>query len=807
MIASGRRSTYVRLVSVAAWITGLALVAACNAAPDDAALSSEMAATQPGPSVVAPAPPTVSGVPGVPGVAATHGQVNVLELERWETTHPWALQEPGEEVHAPYGRPKRPTSAPMRMDDPQALELFAPVAPLGKTPPLTASFQAITDNSTYIPPDTDGAVGPNHIVDVINERVRISSKSGTVISTVTNAGFWASSGYTDVFDPHIFYDPYGGRWIFAGTANPASPTSAIMLATSHTSDPTGTWDLYSVKADAQGNYWADFPTLGFTKDWITVGVNRFPVGNGNFDGDDLFVWDKASVYAGTGKHTHIHMPLDSQQTGWDFSATAAVTFDPKLNKQYLIEDWDGTQAQLYVWTISGSVGSEQLTGPVIVTGPAIWDDGADQNTAPQQGSSTKINTGDSRIYNVTYRNGSLWLAHGIFLPAGKPTRSSVQWWELDPSGGIKQWGRIDDPTGVQHFAYPSLAVNAHNDVMLGYSRFSANQFASANYAYRTDADPLNAMRADTVMKAGEGVYSKLYGGSRNRWGDYSNTVVDPIDDVTMWTIQEYAGVPSGIGQNPGIWSTWWGSAGWVCDLETNGLACDDGDSCTLNDACFAGACVGRAQKQCPAPPNTQCTIGLCQSPSGTCSSGPAPDLTGCDDGNLCTVGDYCMAGKCNSGSPVTCSDFDACRSGACDSSSGKCAPVNKADGTACDDLDACTTTDSCQAGKCVGSAHKTCDDVECKVQAGCQQGTGACMHTNAPNGTPCTNGTCSDGACVNGQAPPSGSPGATQPPTSATVEGGACGCTTAPASSDLGALGACIAALASIGVRRRRASR
>jgi hypothetical protein len=61
-----------------------------------------------------------------------------------------------------------------------------------------------------------------------------------------------------------------------------------------------------------------------------------------------------------------------------------------------------------------------------------------------------------------------------------------------------------------------------------------------------------------VLKAGQGAYVKTFGGSRNRWGDYSSTQVDPLDDRSLWTIQEYAGRPVGAGDGSGRWATWWG---------------------------------------------------------------------------------------------------------------------------------------------------------------------------------------------------------------------------------------------------------
>jgi hypothetical protein len=92
---------------------------------------------------------------------------------------------------------------------------------------------------------------------------------------------------------------------------------------------------------------------------------------------------------------------------------------------------------------------------------------------------------------------------------------------------------------------------------LGYSSFSANQFASANYSIRLGVDPVNTMRSDKLLKAGEATYYKTFGGTENRWGDFSNTVVDPGNDMDVWTIQEYASSPNFMnGDNR--WGTWWG---------------------------------------------------------------------------------------------------------------------------------------------------------------------------------------------------------------------------------------------------------
>jgi hypothetical protein len=404
---------------------------------------------------------------------------------------------------------------------------------------------------------------------VHNGRVRIQDRSGNVLTNISLIGIWAPvpNSPTDIFDPKVLYDPYANRWMMTSIATRSSAASSVLIGVSQTSDPTGNWNLYRIDADSKDLLWADYPSIGFNKDWIVVHANMYPIteGTGTFK-SHIYVFSKANLYAGgSGLYTLI------EKVNLGGTMVPAITYDSTLPVIYLLQNWNGSSngnGYLALYSITGAIGSEVMKGtnettPLLISTPNPWGESKPEvegstDFAPQLSSSLKVQNNDSRIQNVVYRNGSLWTVQTVFLPAGtSPTRTAIQWWELSPTGAIRQRGRIDDPTGTNFYAFPSIAVNRDNDVLIGYSRYSPTQYVSGNYSFRAGTDAVNTLRDDTVLKAGTAPYYKTGGATppRNRWGDFSSTVVDPLNDKDMWTIQEYAAAPAGGSDK---WATWWG---------------------------------------------------------------------------------------------------------------------------------------------------------------------------------------------------------------------------------------------------------
>lgn len=204
-----------------------------------------------------------------------------------------------------------------------------------------------------------------------------------------------------------------------------------------------------------------------------------------------------------------------------------------------------------------------------------------------------------------------------------------------------------------------------------------------------------------------------------------------------------------------------------------GGACDDGLSCTVDDACVDGACVGTGRV---CDDGVACTVDSCSESADGCvadaSDCDCTDNASCDNGNPCDGVETCGGdGKCKAGTPITCAaSTTACKRNVCVPATGECALVDD-NNAVCDDGDACTDDDLCAGGVCAGTPRACSDGVACTTDS-CASETGVCSH--APTAScvcqvdaDCDNGDVCDGAercdqttwtCVGGTAAGDGTP-------------------------------------------------
>ncbi|MGB0589551.1 MAG: hypothetical protein ACPGU1_07735 [Myxococcota bacterium] len=187
------------------------------------------------------------------------------------------------------------------------------------------------------------------------------------------------------------------------------------------------------------------------------------------------------------------------------------------------------------------------------------------------------------------------------------------------------------------------------------------------------------------------------------------------------------------------------STGCVYDALEDGLACDDGVFCTVDEVCGEGVCGAGDARTCDD--EDPCTDETCEGDECV----PTFNQAMCDDGAPCTSGEFCTEGICGGGAPADCDDGDVCTIDLCDEEVG-CVhlPTQNAccteEGGGCDDANPCTTASCDEAtGECIQSPNTAaCDDGDaCTAGDICAELTCAGTALDCDDDNPCTDDLCS----------------------------------------------------------------
>jgi hypothetical protein len=426
------------------------------------------------------------------------------------------------------------------------------------------------DNST-IPPGVSGAVGPYHLVTMHNSQVRITTRAGAQLAIMSLKQFWSALGQFATnrgpFDPRCLYNPFLKRWIASACCDSHSALSSLLLAMSDGDDPYEGWTFWKIDADITDKLWADYDMLGYAGDKIAITANLYDLNTDSFVKGNILVFSASDLSGGgVGAYTRF------QEIASSFAP--AINLDGDSEDLFLLQDWSGGAGTIRLSAIQGAPGEERaLLGIAYPTTSEKWATmaGGDDDIAQQASTTHRIYCFDSRMQNCVIRNHTLWGAHTIFLPSKHPTRASIQWWQLSLKGDILQRGRMDDATGHCQYAYPSLSVNRNGDALIGFTKFDANDYPSAAFSKRLHGDPQNALSPATVYAHGTSAYYKVKTSGKNRWGDFTTTCVDPLDDDTLWTLQEYSSYPF---SGESMWATAWARVGKPTSFWTGTIITD-----------------------------------------------------------------------------------------------------------------------------------------------------------------------------------------------------------------------------------------
>jgi len=440
------------------------------------------------------------------------------------------------------------------------------------TPAPTWSFDGLNQGPLFgpaIPPETNGAVGRNFIMTPLRTGMLIQNKVGNPLY-FWDQGYWWYPPFGDpdpngVFvcylatapsQPVVTFDPYTNRWFLVMVnLQLTAGGNALLIAVSKTEDPSSPsdWFRYGIESPYLYAGFLDRPKIGFNGKWIVVQTEV--VGTDPHVGA-IFVFDKQPLLdgicpVGTSNYQVIGVTADQGA-----HMCPALTYDPSFPDEFLLQssktDDPQTMTTLTYYRIYGETAATAQLSTGIQVPPLANNSWVSQGpAAPQRNSNALIQDDDDRIHRCIYRNGSLWAAHTVFLPVTpSPTHSTVQWWQIAPapsaapsaSATVVQHGVIPSGDGLFR-SYPTLAVNANEDVLIGYALFGHLIYPSGAYSFRLGTDAPGTLGIqEFTCGSGMGPYKPTSGvNSPYPWGANSAAVIDPVDDRSMWTIQEYSG--------------------------------------------------------------------------------------------------------------------------------------------------------------------------------------------------------------------------------------------------------------------------
>lgn len=423
--------------------------------------------------------------------------------------------------------------------------------------PLSTDFIAATlAQSNFIPPYTMGDVGPTQIMSPLLGRTRVFTRAGVLDGVdVTSDVFFASvrNGST-VDSPRVVYDRLSQRW-FLVAINRASPANRILIAVSSgpTIADTSSFTFYQFQQDVTGGgtadngAFADYPSLGVDANALYIGCNMFKP---SFTGSTGWVVRKTSVLSGGPIVVTTFRQMATSGGEGPFSPRGVTNDDPGATEGYFVGVSNLAFGRLVFRRVSNPAGVPSISSNILLTVPMT----SFPISVPALGSTRAIDASDDRLFDARIRRDratgarTLWTAHCIQVNTSGASstsggRDGARWYQignLTSTPALVQSGTLFDNASVNQksYIYPTVAMSGQGHMAIGTSFGGAQNFMSSAAAGRLASDPLGTTRAPTTIIPGAAAYSLATSGL-NPWGYYSSTVIDPVDDQSIWAFTEY----------------------------------------------------------------------------------------------------------------------------------------------------------------------------------------------------------------------------------------------------------------------------
>lgn len=478
--------------------------------------------------------------------------------------------------------PTRDPRELVRMPDKQGGGAFSPQS-------VGVNFTAATLATTgSFPPDNDGAVGPTQYICAVNGRIisfnKTTGVADGVLNATTNAFFATVRNASGTSDPMVRYDRLSNRW-FVSIINVSTPNRWCLAVSDAASNgvisATTVWTFYFfipatvTPAIANGTTClTDYPSLGVDEDAIYMAGDQFCGTAGQaFQQVDAFVIRKSSVLSGGPIVVTAFRGLMTASGGFvgPFAPRGVDNQDLNTNEGYFIGTDGASYGTFWLNRVSDPGGTPTLSANIAITCPTTAGPRPVPHPSNTGGYWGRLDPLDDRPFHAVIRNQQLWTAHnigvdntgvstGVYL---NDTRVGARWYQINiPAGSgspsIVQAGTVftasatNDSTSKNYFI-PSINVSGQGHAAMGFTTAGELNNANAGSVGRLAGDPLGTMQTPVAITSNTNTYNPTSdpggatAGRPRRWGDYSITSVDPLDDMSMWTVQEFCDANNSYG--------------------------------------------------------------------------------------------------------------------------------------------------------------------------------------------------------------------------------------------------------------------
>ncbi|MBI5837890.1 MAG: hypothetical protein HZB25_11635, partial [Candidatus Eisenbacteria bacterium] len=534
----------------------------------------------------AAAPGSRAGVPMTLSVGVTEDVSSLMRRQALLNATGGVLRDAERDVEQPdrSSLPQNPAS-PLSASTGGSPAGLGPIRDLGPFTPQTigTSFTAATLSGTNptlsFPPDCMGAVGPTQMVVFVNGRLVTFNKTTGVADGVLNLNpdvfFVSVRNGSSTSDPRIRYDRLTGRW-FLVIINVSTP-NRILIAVSDAASAgviSGSTvftyffiNIATLPPTISSTCLADYPTLGVDANALYIGTNNFcgsPIQS--FNSTDGYVIRKSSILGAGPMVVTVFRGLvaTSGSTG-PYTPQGVDNFDPAATEGYFIGVDNLSYGLLQMRRVSSPGGTPAISANVPITVSATSAPLRVPHLGNTGGANGQLSALDDRLFAAHIRGGKLWTAHNIGVnntgvASGTITRDGSRWYQLTvpPVSGtptVTQSGTVYTATATnltteRFYWIPSVMVSGQGHVAMGLSTSGSNERANSAALGRFPGDPAGTMQAATLFSSSATAYnppSDPGGSNGRRWGDYSYTSVDPLDDQTMWTVQMFCDATNSYG--------------------------------------------------------------------------------------------------------------------------------------------------------------------------------------------------------------------------------------------------------------------